>query len=331
MITIYPKKAMDTNHLKAILGVDIKRLANPNICDQIFNKSCYHSQQFLAFITVYMRFFRDALMVFCNVLMIVATSSEAKQIEVELLADKNYPPYSYLENDVLKGVYIDIVKEAFSALPAYRLKLTAMHRTEARQRIKNGLSLGIIGTYFHGHDLPYIYPYSLALGKEAVVTVCHANALGVPRKKWPEDYKSLLMGNVLGYDGWLNYQVRSEGQTKNVNFLEVPTTQIALDMVSQARLDCTLFNEATFYFSQGNDYQQTTNTKGGTKQVAIGTRVSTKIAHIGYSRKAIKENRFPYAFELQHGLDVAIFKLEESGDADKIRKKYTSIPLSPVN
>ena len=46
--------------------------------------------------------------------------------------------------------------------------------------------------------------------------------------------------------------------------------------------------------------------------------------HLGYSRKAFIENKFPYALEFQQAFDVAIFELERSGKADIIRKHINS-------
>ena len=267
--------------------------------------------------------FLYSFMCYSNVLM-------AKVIDVELLTEKSYMPYSYVEKGELKGIYVDLLNEAFALMPGYSLKLTPIDWSQAKKNIRDGKQLGLVGSYFHGHDLPYMYPYSIALGKETVVTVCHPSVFKSTNISWPEDYKGLLVGNVEGYDGWLNYRVRSEEATKNINFLEVPTSSIAFDMVKNARLDCILFDEAAYYFSTANLDTNALTSEGKQILPILSSRLSVKLVHIAYSLQALKDNTFPYALDFQHALDVAVFTLEESGKADEIRKKYTSVSLSPV-
>ena len=54
------------------------------------------------------------------------------------------------------------------------------------------------GVFFHGHDWPYMYPYSREFGHETVVTICHEKVLGQAQDKWPQDFKGLLVGNIEG-------------------------------------------------------------------------------------------------------------------------------------
>ena len=42
---------------------------------------------------------------------------------VILYGDDDYAPYSYVENGAFKGMYIDILRQAASRMPGYRLEL----------------------------------------------------------------------------------------------------------------------------------------------------------------------------------------------------------------
>jgi polar amino acid transport system substrate-binding protein len=245
----------------------------------------------------------------------------AQPIEVELLVDKNFEPYSYLENGNVTGIYADLVEAAFSLMPDFNVKLTAVNWNEGKKRIENGETLGLVGVYFHGHDWPYMYPYSIAFGQETVITICHEKVLGQKREQWPQDYKGLLVGNIEGYDGWLDNQVRSENNTKYVNFLEVPNINIALQMVGTGNLDCALFESTAFDFAKSQQVEAGKLREQFTTPI-MASQISSNPVHLGYSRKAIIENKFPYAFEFQQAFDIAIFQLERSGKADLIRKKY---------
>lgn len=268
------------------------------------------------------------LVVLCHFIFLSNTLL-ADVIEVELLADKNYMPYSYLEDGEVRGIYPDIIRAAFSLMPNYKLKLTAVDRIDGISSIQNGDALGLIGVYVRGQDMQSVYPFSFPIGRESVVTICHQKVPSVSTKVWPNDYQSLLVGNIEGFDGWLNYQVRSQNKTKGINFLEVPTTDIAFNMVSRGRLDCSLFDEAAYYYSVKKHKSDKSTIDNTYTQPVMGTLVFSRPIHIGYSRKGIKDKKFPHAFDLQHALDGAIYTLEESGKSASIRKKYTSIALSP--
>jgi polar amino acid transport system substrate-binding protein len=261
------------------------------------------------------------LIIFLATCQIALSSSVllAKPTEVELLLDKNYKPYSYLENGKLTGIYVDLVKAAFELMPEYSVRLTAVNWNEGKKAIEKGDALGLVGVFFHGHDWPYMYPYSIAFEQETVVTICHEKVLGQKREHWPQDYRGLLVGNIQGYDGWLNNRVRSESNTKYVNFLEVPTIAIAFQMVSKGSLDCALFESTAFNHAMS---QYDTKQQSGSSTPVIAAQVSVNSIHLGYSRKAIIENKFPYALEFQQAFDVAIFQLTGSGKADLIRRKY---------
>lgn len=270
----------------------------------------------------------SVLAALCQIL-IFQNTLLAKTIEVEFLTDKSYRPFSYVENSEVLGMYPDIIRAAFALMPEYKLKLTAMDWTSAKKGVENGDALGLVGVLVRGQNIQKIYPFSFPIGKESVVTICHHEVLDSSQKQWPVDYKGLLVGNIEGFNGWLNYQVRSENETQGINFLEVPNTKIAFDMVSNARLDCSLFDEVAFYDSLEKPTDTKSVKKSKHRQPEIGSHIFSRPIHIGYSRKAFESEAFSYAFDFQHALDMAIYTLEESGQLKLIRQKYTPIALSP--
>ena len=70
--------------------------------------------------------FLYSFMCYSNVLM-------AKVIDVELLTEKSYMPYSYVEKGELKGIYVDLLNEAFALMPGYSLKLTPIDWSQAKK------------------------------------------------------------------------------------------------------------------------------------------------------------------------------------------------------
>jgi polar amino acid transport system substrate-binding protein len=249
--------------------------------------------------------------------------ASTKPIEVELLVDKNYAPYSYVKNNKVVGIYPEIIHAAFAIMPKFSVKLTAVDWEEGKKQIENGSALALVGPYFHGHDWPYIYPYSIAFGHETVITVCKAEVLVQNRKKWPQDYKGLIVGHIEGYDGWLDDDVRNDQNTQYVNFFEVPTIDIALSMVKYGSLDCTLFETLAYEYATANNSDSAKKIDANNLP-KIGTILSTNPVYVGYSRKAIQEKTFPHTLEFQQALDSAFFTLKKSGRIEQVIEQYKS-------
>ena len=76
----------------------------------------------------------------------------AKQQEVIIVADDSYPPYSYVENNELRGIYIDLINLAAQRLAKdYKIKFVAMPWKRALQEVKLGNAFAVIPPYIHSH------------------------------------------------------------------------------------------------------------------------------------------------------------------------------------
>ena len=94
-------------------------------------------------------------------------------VQVEILTDDDYPPYSYVANGQLKGIYINLIEQASRLLlPEYQVNITAMPWKRALRRIETGQDFAILPPYNHSEDRQYIHPYSIPLAVESVVTFC---------------------------------------------------------------------------------------------------------------------------------------------------------------
>ena len=56
-------------------------------------------------------------------LFIVASAQAGTATPLVIYGDDDYPPYSYVENGQLKGIYTQIVREAVQAMPQYAVQL----------------------------------------------------------------------------------------------------------------------------------------------------------------------------------------------------------------
>ena len=117
---------------------------------------------------------------------------------VILYGDDDYAPYSYVENGVFKGMYIDILREAASQMPAYRLVLQPRPWKRGLAALEQGR---VFGLFPPGRktERPYVQPYSAMLYRESVVLFCHDEVMRTPRAHFPQDFAGLRIGVNAGF------------------------------------------------------------------------------------------------------------------------------------
>jgi polar amino acid transport system substrate-binding protein len=250
----------------------------------------------------------------------ISFTSIAASTKVVFYTESSYPPYSYTEDGQVKGVYADIIERVSGELSDYHIELVPSKWKDAKAQVDEGKAFGLVGAYYHAHDWPDIYPYSYPINQETVVTVCSEKTFNKESRDWPVEYNGQLVGNVAGYDGWLGGEVRSKKNTAYVNFLEVPSVELALTMVVKDKLDCTLFEESVFHWSLNQLSQRTTPSSEDDQLTHITSVIAGETVHIGYSAKAVENTS--YARDFIKKLDIALYKMDQAGVITDIKKGY---------
>lgn len=227
--------------------------------------------------------------------------------KVILLTDSSYEPYSFAQDGKIKGKTIDWIKLIDDAMPNYSIELHAMPWREGLNAIRDGKALGIIGTYFSGEKRSWIYPYSQPLFNETIVVMCKPGTDISSNPVWPESFEGVLMLNIAGYDGWLDFNIRNQKNTQLMNFFEVPTINIAYKILKKNNADCMLSEKTFAKLSLARDLSPASD------KPSIVTEISKNPIYIGYSHKAIVEGTYPYALEFAKAFDFTLHKLKRDG------------------
>lgn len=61
-----------------------------------------------------------------------------QNIDVVIYGDENYPPYSYVENGIFKGIYTEIIREAAKEIEGYNVELKPVPWRRGLKLIENG-------------------------------------------------------------------------------------------------------------------------------------------------------------------------------------------------
>lgn len=254
-------------------------------------------------------------------LLFVSSTAIAKgsPVVVEILADDDYPPYSYVENGEVKGIYVDLVTEASKLLvPAYEVKIVALPWKRALKQIENGERFAILPPYHHAELRPYIFPYSVPMAQEDVVVYCRKdidfNKVFIDSIRLPEP---LLLGINSGYI-LLNDKYNKAIKNNNLMVVENKSTEANVVKLTMGRIDCyindrlsiehglVLLNDKESSFNMSNFIQV--------------DHISSQSAHIGYTN--VKEYKYPYKYDFVVRMNEALKAVNEGRTRETEDRMY---------
>lgn len=247
-----------------------------------------------------------------------------EQQKVLILADDAYPPYSYNENEEVRGIYVDMVyKAAEKFSDSYQVEVLAVPWKRALHALKQGHSFAAIPPYVHKVKRPYIEPYSVALMEEHVVAYCHQGIqtthLTSVLKKPQSDV--INIGINAGYL-ILNPAIQGAVDSGNVRIWENRDTRSNLLKLMANKVHCYLNDKLSIQWElqamRKADLVSSINIQLRSEVMTVMSRT----AHIGYTNS--HGHGFKYKQDFIHKMDQALIELQSSGEADEIIRAYVS-------
>jgi len=228
-------------------------------------------------------------------------------IKVTILADDDYPPYSYVEKGTLKGFYVDLIWRASDHLPPrYKVNLVAMPWKRALAEIEHGRALAIIPPYIHREARPYIAPYSVVLGTEQVVTFCRS---GVQLKQALDSEKSPPLAIHVGINAGyliLNEQYYKAIDLGRIKMWENKSTDANLMKLLTDKLDCYVNDRLSILVELNKIKAEMPGVDFSVLKEL--DQLSANTAHIGYSNT--NNLYFPHKEDFVKEMDKAIIKVQ---------------------
>lgn len=259
-------------------------------------------------------------------------------IDVTIYVDDAYIPFSYKEDGKAKGIYIDVLNAAFRKMDGFNVRLKPVPWKRCKYMMENGYGFGMAPAFFHGHDWPYLYPYSLPVYTETIIAVCDEKILKDPRPNWPEDYVGLKIGNVTGFDGWGGERFRALVKEKQIDYVELNGSEKVIQVLLRKGCDCIMMEDLAFdyeirrmektgsYNPETGMYQPKRG-KGEYIRFKKGAVIGKDPVYIGYSEPAIQKGEYPFAYTFRKQLDGVIYEMTRSGEIDRIMDAWNEYPL----
>ncbi|KZN42671.1 transporter substrate-binding domain-containing protein [Pseudoalteromonas luteoviolacea] len=221
---------------------------------------------------------------------------------VTILVDDSYPPYSYVSNGYLYGIYVEQVKLAARQLADhYQITLEAIPWKRGVAAMESGEAFALMPPYIHKDKRPYIWPYSVSLGEEAVVAFCNQ---GITLKNILKRKPQLEPINIGINAGFLilDDELAVAREKGLIKIWENKDTKSNIKKLSKNRLDCYLNDRLSTVM--GVEALKSELQTLDMSQFQEDKIVLTRTAHIGYT----KENgeRFPYKLDFIEKMNEAL-------------------------
>ncbi|WP_222937571.1 type 2 periplasmic-binding domain-containing protein [Spartinivicinus ruber] len=245
---------------------------------------------------------------------------EKKSVVIHV--DDSYKPYSYKLKQQAEGVYIEVLKTVFNNMKGFQVKMVPVAWQRGKQMMEKGQGFGLAPVFFHGHDWPYLYPYSIHFYEEKILAVCQEEVMDKERTLWPDDFIGLHINNIVGFDGWGGSRFREFIQQGKIKYGEVRGIENVILMTGLGRGDCFLAEESSYDVIYAK-LVKSRQFDVGVRYVNLvkGPVVGLDPVYIGYSQVAIDQGKYPFYKEFMKSFDVELYKLKKSGMVKKIMQE----------
>lgn len=233
---------------------------------------------------------------------------------VTIVGDNGYPPYSFKEGNVNKGIYTEVLKKAFSRMEGFNVDIELVPWKRAINGVKDGTMLAVYPPYYHPQKRPFINPYSEPILEEEVIVLCNKN-VDKSKKNWPKDFHTLKVGVNSGYQvgGKEFLDAVKNGQIVKEEAIDNKTN---LKKLLSGRIDCYVNDKNAILYSIKLLKEE--GVKISISDFYIAATASKENGYLGFSKtfKAPWKNKFISEFK------KIIIEMKKNGEIDNIINSY---------
>ncbi|MGK0273145.1 MAG: polar amino acid transport system substrate-binding protein [Cocleimonas sp.] len=229
---------------------------------------------------------------------------------VSLYGDEDYPPYSYLENGEMKGIYTEVLKKVIEKMPDYNIELKGTPWKRGLANVESGQIFALYPPYYRPDSRPYM-EYETAILNEELTLYCSDKITQEDRKNWPEDYHGLTIANNAGFSAG-GEQFWTDVKAGKITVKETKGTNNNLKKLIHRRVDCYLNDGLSIEWALKQLKEKGVyNGSGVSKALTIS-------AEQGYLGFATNGNQFSYKNDFTKKYNFIVNEMKSSGEVDKI-------------
>jgi polar amino acid transport system substrate-binding protein len=254
------------------------------------------------------------------ILSLLCASARGEDIPVTIYADAGYPPYSYDKNGKPAGLYYEIVRTAASHLHGYKVEIQTVPWKRGMALLRTGTGFALYPPYMNTKDEPWTWPYSLPLYEENVVAVCRKEVLTKPRKRWPEDFYGLTIGNNAGFIvGGTAFDKAVGAALLRVE--EGKDSETNIIKLGLGRIDCYINDRVSIQWTLNQLKAEGKYDEGGKHaRLAEAVQIGVEQGFLGYTDR--DNGRYAYKSDFVKQFNDALYQMKRNGEIDTIARNF---------
>ncbi|SDL80334.1 polar amino acid transport system substrate-binding protein [Janthinobacterium sp. OK676] len=233
---------------------------------------------------------------------------------VVMYGDDDYPPYSYVDNGQLKGIYTEIVRVAVQSMPQYAVQLRPVPWKRGLLMLQTGEAFALYPPYSWRSERPYVR-YSVPLLMEQLVVLCKQDVLDKRTlRQWPADYAGLHIGVNAGFLLGDAKQTAAV-QAANIVLDMAKGTRTNLLKLMRGRIDCYVSDRLS---AQWELQRIRREGPAGTPMQAIQetAQLASQQGHLGFTAR--RPAAYPYRDDFIEQFNAAIERMQNNGAIRRI-------------
>lgn len=244
-------------------------------------------------------------------------------IEVTILCDAGYPPYSYAEDGEAKGIYADILRVAFDRMPDYRVHIRPLPWARALEELAKGRAFAVYPPYKRTRERPWM-DYSRPILREKLVVFVRANvARKLPDKPFPQSYVGLRIGQNSGFINIRDQDYQRMLGKGELHQVYAKDNRTSLAMLYRGRLDAYINDRRAVLWELDRMLSEGVLGEMDLTWIVEGPWLSGEEGHLGYGRS--NPRAYPYKEDFKKHLDAILADLEREGVIYRIVSRYDAI------
>ena len=246
---------------------------------------------------------------------LAVNESPARQ-HVVLYGEENNPPYSYLQGNVMTGIYTEILRRAAVRMPQYDIEFSPVPFKRGIDLLQHGEIMAFYPPFLKPAR-PWVARYSVPIVTQVPVVLCtDAFARYRTLLHYPYDYAGAHFGNTAGYK-MAGQAFFNMAKQHKLTLEEAHSPEINVRRLLAGRIDCYVSDRRAFDLalreigpSADEEYYHLTET------ALLGTCQGA----IAYARD--ESGKWPYRDDFADALDKVLRKMHADGEIDRILKGY---------
>ncbi|WP_409265201.1 substrate-binding periplasmic protein [Pseudomonas sp. KCJK8521] len=256
-----------------------------------------------------------------------AMSWAGTPIDVVILCDAGYPPYSYAEGDEAKGIYTDVLRTAFTRMPEYRVHIRPVPWARGLSELSQGRAFALYPPYRRPDERPWM-DYSRPIVRETLVVFVRTEvARAIEQERFPLAYRGLRIGQNRGFINIVDQDYQSMLAKGELRQIYAKDNHTNLAMLYRGRLDAYINDRRAVLWELEQMRRDGVFKDDSLNWIVEGPWLTGEEGYLGYTR--INTSAYPYKDDFKKRLDTILSDLEREGVIYRIvRRNDAFYPLN---